>query len=90
MPTSKTVFLDGFSLSLEDVWEIAHGAKDIGIDETCIQRLKKARELVDELAQSGQPVYGINTGFGFLAETPIPPEKLEQLQYNLIVISNNF
>jgi histidine ammonia-lyase len=85
MPTSKTVFLDGFSLSLEDIWEIAHGAKDIGIDEACIQRLEKARALVDELAQSGQPVYGINTGFGFLAETPIPPEKLEQLQYNLIV-----
>jgi histidine ammonia-lyase len=73
MPTSKTVFLDGFSLSLEDIWEIAHGAKDIGIDEACIQRLEKARALVDELAQSGQPVYGINTGFGFFSGNPHTP-----------------
>ena len=85
MISSETVYLDGQSLTLEDIWEIAHCAKEVGIDETCIERLKKARDLVEDLADSGQPVYGINTGFGFLAETPIPAEKLEQLQYNLIV-----
>jgi histidine ammonia-lyase len=32
----------------------------------------------------GNRIYGINTGFGFLSDVTIPPEKLEQLQLNLI------
>ena len=85
MTQPETVFLDGQSLTLEDIWDIAHQAKKVGVDEACLARLSRARDLVEDLANSGKPIYGINTGFGFLAETPIPPEKLEQLQYNLIV-----
>ena len=85
MTQTETVFLDGQSLTLEDIWDIAHQAKEVGVDEVCLARLTKARKLVEDLADSGKPIYGINTGFGFLAETPIPSEKLEQLQYNLIV-----
>jgi histidine ammonia-lyase len=32
----------------------------------------------------GEALYGVNTGFGKLASTRIPPEKLAQLQLNLI------
>ena len=40
---------------------------------------------VDAIVAKGDAAYGINTGFGILAKTRIPDEKLGQLQRNLIV-----
>jgi histidine ammonia-lyase len=37
------------------------------------------------MVAKGEPVYGINTGFGKLAQTHIPADQLEQLQRNLIL-----
>ncbi|MBL93120.1 MAG: histidine ammonia-lyase [Myxococcales bacterium] len=85
MSEKNNVELDGHNLTLENIWEVAYGASAISIAPRCAQRLQDARTLVDNLAQSGKPIYGINTGFGFLAETPISDEKLGLLQHNLIV-----
>ena len=40
---------------------------------------------VDTIAASGKPAYGINTGFGRLSQTRIPPHELEQLQKNIVL-----
>lgn len=48
------------------------------------QRLEKYRALVDKALTSGNTVYGINTGFGFLSDVKIEPSKLRELQENLI------
>jgi len=40
---------------------------------------------VQDIVAKGDAAYGINTGFGLLAKTRIPDEKLEQLQRNLIL-----
>src|SRR5450830_1711526 len=40
---------------------------------------------VQAIVAKGDAAYGINTGFGLLAKTRIPDEKLEQLQHNLIL-----
>lgn len=48
------------------------------------QRLIDCRHMVDRAVTHGQRIYGINTGFGFLSDVTIAPEKLEQLQLNLI------
>jgi histidine ammonia-lyase len=42
------------------------------------------RAHVDAMAAADEPVYGISTGFGGLATTPIPPEQRERLQRSLI------
>ncbi|MGH6783306.1 MAG: histidine ammonia-lyase, partial [Sphingomicrobium sp.] len=42
-------------------------------------------ENVERIVASGRTVYGINTGFGLLANTRIPPERLAELQRNLIL-----
>ena len=34
---------------------------------------------------SGRTVYGVNTGFGLLAQTRIPDDRLAELQRNLIL-----
>jgi len=40
---------------------------------------------VGEILASGRTVYGVNTGFGILAQTRIPAERLAELQTNLIL-----
>jgi histidine ammonia-lyase len=40
---------------------------------------------IGRILESGRTVYGVNTGFGLLAQTRIPPERLEELQRNLIL-----
>jgi histidine ammonia-lyase len=48
-------------------------------------RIKQANSLVDEIVATGDAAYGINTGFGLLAQTRIPNDQLELLQRNLLL-----
>lgn len=47
-------------------------------------KLAKTRQVVEDLANKDEPVYGINTGFGRFSSVKIPNDKLKELQYNLI------
>jgi histidine ammonia-lyase len=49
------------------------------------ERIANANALVDQIVSSGDAAYGINTGFGLLAQTRIPSEQLELLQRNLLL-----
>ena len=49
-----------------------------------IERIEAATQLLDKLIDDGDPVYGINTGFGQFADVVISPEKLLELQYNIV------
>lgn len=48
-------------------------------------RIAEATALVDNIVTVGDAAYGINTGFGLLAQTRIPTEQLELLQRNLLL-----
>jgi histidine ammonia-lyase len=54
------------------------GAEDLA-------RVGAATALVDKIVSTGDAAYGINTGFGLLAQTRIPTEQLELLQRNLLL-----
>ena len=49
------------------------------------ERVRAARALVEQIAEGDVPTYGINTGFGTLAEVSIPRGDLRKLQRNLIL-----
>jgi histidine ammonia-lyase len=49
------------------------------------ERIVSASRLVDRIVAAGDAAYGINTGFGLLAQTRIPTEQLELLQRNLLL-----
>jgi histidine ammonia-lyase len=49
------------------------------------ERIANANALVDQIVSLGDAAYGINTGFGLLAQTRIPSEQLELLQRNLLL-----
>jgi histidine ammonia-lyase len=48
-------------------------------------RVASASTLVNSIVAGGDAAYGINTGFGLLAQTRIPNEQLELLQRNLLL-----
>ncbi|MDP6857017.1 MAG: histidine ammonia-lyase [Candidatus Thalassarchaeaceae archaeon] len=76
--------LDGSSLSSAQVVSIIDGNVDVTLDESIRNRVDRAREAVDEIVQSGQPAYGINTGFGDLVSVAISSDDLSRLQENLV------
>ena len=80
----NTVTIDGRSLDLDDVEAVAAGGARVDLAEEARQRIAAARGVVDHILTSGQVVYGVNTGFGKLAEVRIPPDQLSRLQLNLL------
>ena len=79
------IVLDGTELTLEQVAAAAEGTATVEVAPPARERLRAARRLVDRIAESGVPTYGINTGFGTLAEVSIPKADLRALQRNLIL-----
>ena len=55
------------------------------LDEPSMDRIATAAASVDRIVAGGETVYGVNTGFGLLASTRIPDERLADLQANLIL-----
>ena len=78
------IVLDGNSLTLDQIDRIAHHAELLVISPAARARVQAAREVVDRHAAGGRPVYGINTGFGALADVAIPSHQLAALQLNLL------
>ena len=80
-----TLKLDGRSLRLEDIENVAFGADIVvQLDEDAKVRMRESRALIEELVLAGEPVYGVTTGFGRLADVTIAPENREALQHNLV------
>jgi histidine ammonia-lyase len=78
------VLLDGNSLTLELLLDIADNRAEVALTPDARRRVERARSVVDRMAAGDVAVYGINTGFGALSETPIPRESLGALQSNLL------
>jgi histidine ammonia-lyase len=77
--------LDGRSLTVAEVVRVARDATTrVGVDPAARDLLVRSRRLVEKAIASGQTIYGINTGFGKLANVRVAPDKLDQLQVNLI------
>jgi histidine ammonia-lyase len=79
-----TVELDGASLTVADVVAVAREGEAVAVPEDARERVRAARERVEDVTASGEAVYGINTGFGELVDTRIPPDRIEELQLNLV------
>ena len=81
----STLLLNGNTLTLERIRDVAFRNLSVTLDSAALQRVTKARALVDRIAAGDEPAYGINTGFGTLAEVRIDKKDLRELQRNLIV-----
>ncbi len=62
-------------------------AAPVSVDFTAeaLKAVDAGAKTVADIVASGEVVYGVNTGFGLLANTQIPPNDLEALQRNLVL-----
>src|SRR5512138_700123 len=81
----ERVLLDGDTLTLEEVAAVALGRARAELSPAARERVRRARELVEARLEDGEAHYGINTGFGTLAEIRIERRDLERLQRNLVL-----
>src|SRR6266496_2879043 len=79
------VLLDGDTLKLEEVLAVARGEARAEVAPEARRRVAAARALVEARLEDGQAHYGINTGFGTLAEVRIARGDLARLQRNLVL-----
>lgn len=70
-------------LTLNDIENIAINKQAFLVDEQTQERVKKSFSFLKSFS-SDKIIYGINTGFGPMAQFKIENDKLNQLQYNLI------
>jgi histidine ammonia-lyase len=72
-------------LSLAELRAIAREGIALELDPGCLPGVRASLATVEAIVDSGNPAYGINTGFGRLSQTRIPTEELEQLQLNIVL-----
>ncbi|MDU4960264.1 MAG: histidine ammonia-lyase [Sporomusaceae bacterium] len=77
--------LDGGSLTLQDVIEVACNYREVGLSDRGCEQILASRRIVDDILASEKPVYGISTGFGDFSNIYISKDERAALQRNLIL-----
>jgi histidine ammonia-lyase len=80
----KTLVLNGDPLTLAEIEQVSAAKCRVEISPAAVRRVAESRDCIDAILAAGQTVYGVNTGFGRLADVHVPPESLAQLQVNLV------
>ncbi len=81
--------LNGSNLNAELVSKIADSWEDprqftLSISSDAAQRVKRASQAVADFVRRGDVIYGVSTGFGAFKDQIIPPDKVKQLQRNIL------
>jgi histidine ammonia-lyase len=72
------------ALMLDTLLAIHQGGVQLQLDGACRPGIRASQQIVQNAADGDAPVYGVNTGFGKLANKRISKEQLATLQCNLI------
>ncbi|MCZ4281913.1 histidine ammonia-lyase [Kiloniella laminariae] len=81
----KTLVLKPRHLTLSLLRAVTFDQVQIQLDPSCKDKMDASTETVRAVLRDGRTVYGINTGFGRLAQTRIDDAQLEELQSNLVL-----
>ena len=79
-----TVIVQGEGLTGAEVVAVARDSAPVSLGAEARAAIERSHDVIVDLAQSGQPVYGVSTGFGSLADVYIDPDRRTQLQRSLI------
>lgn len=89
------ILLDGASLTIEQLVQIARGNAPVERDPATHARVARSEALIAQVVENYRRAYaegkaapseyGVTTGFGEFKDKPIAPDDLEQLQRNLLL-----
>ncbi len=78
------MILDGNSLTLENIQQELQRPSTLSVTKKAQELVLRSRNVVEHILQTGKTVYGVNTGFGRLANQRITAKNLRTLQVNLL------
>jgi len=73
------------TLTLDQLREVYRSPIQLSLDESAIPAINAAEQAVLNVIKENRTVYGINTGFGLLANTRINVDELELLQRSIVL-----
>jgi histidine ammonia-lyase len=79
------IILEPGGLHLADLRRIARAPVTLALAEADRAAIAASAAIVARIVREGATVYGVNTGFGKLAQVSIPTDQLEALQHNLVL-----
>jgi histidine ammonia-lyase len=84
-PMVAVLEISGQPFTLEQIAQVAlEPARSLSLSKDAYRRIEASREVVETLLRNDKVVYGVNTGFGKLADVRIPADELDELQVNLV------
>ena len=81
---SKTLTLQPGAVTLAH-WRAIYDGAHVRLDPASAEAVQRSAQTVADIVAKGEPVYGINTGFGKLASVRIERDDLETLQRNIVL-----
>ncbi|MGH8327620.1 MAG: histidine ammonia-lyase, partial [Steroidobacteraceae bacterium] len=66
-------------------WAAVYRGAGFSLAQSCFARIERGAQAISRILARGEPVYGINTGFGKLASVRIDAADLTRLQSNIVL-----
>lgn len=84
-PAGPAPVVAGEPVTLADVVRVARHRAPVALAPAALERVRASRAFVERIVAEGRTAYGINTGFGKLAQVRIAPEDVRALQRHLVL-----
>lgn len=72
-------------LTMDDIKLILNESTTLSLHPSCADKINASEQVISKIIADDRTVYGINTGFGLLANTKIKNQDLEELQHSIIL-----
>ena len=72
-------------LKLSELRQISRQQINVSLADSALKGISESAQLLDDIVKQDRTVYGVNTGFGLLANTRIASEDLEELQRSIVL-----
>lgn len=80
-----TLELTGETLTIDEIVQVARHRMKVSLSAQARKNVESSSQLVAQLVDSGEVIYGVTTGFGPYSEVIIPRNRLGELQRNLLI-----
>src|SRR5690554_6018351 len=78
------VILDGNSLTLHEFVKIVRFKEKVKLSDEAEKKIINSQKVIEDIVNKEKVVYGVNTGFGKLANVKINKHEVAKLQENLL------
>ncbi len=80
----KTLLITKNDLTFKEIETFISSDQKVTLADDVKEKIRISRAIVEDILQSDQAVYGVNTGFGKFSEIRISKEKVDELQKRLV------